>query len=189
MKLREIKNFTVLLFAFAMLYPVSVVYASGGHAQPTIENLLWPFVNASIYLAILIWVYKKYLSQEIVKKADKLQGFLDASKKRIVAAEESLQEVVMRHDRLEDEKVRIISEYQSEGEKIGLQLIQNAHLQVKSIEETIERQINSELNQAHNEVKSEIMIEAIRQAKQLIKSELSVERDKKIRFQALDYLN
>ena len=79
-------------------------------------------------------------------------------------------------------------EYEKEGERISLKLIENAHAQVRGIEEAVERQIASELNQANNEIRSEVIMEAISNAKQRLQSEITSEVDKDLRVKALDCL-
>lgn len=191
MSLKNKKLLKALLQTIVVISAVNIAYASDSthHDPPSISSLLWPLVNSSIYVAILIWAYKKYIRQELVNNAGKLQGLLDASKKLITTAESYLKEVSERHHQLNVERSKIIAEYQSEGEKTGRQLIQNAHLQLKVIEEGVERQVNSELNQAKNEIKLEVVTEAIKITRERIRSELSHEQDKQLRFRALDYLH
>ena len=189
MSLKVKRSLKLLLFSSLMFSGIETAIASSSaHGSPTIANLQWPVVNASIYLIILIWIYKKHLRGLVANRADKVQGFLDASKQLVDKANEYLKEVIKRRDTLELERSKLIAEYEKEGERTSLQIIQNAYQQVKSQDEATERQIASELNQAQNEIRSEVVIKAIGLAKRRLQSEFSYEQDKQLRAQALDYL-
>lgn len=176
-KLR-IKNYklrtgSILLFIFNLVV-VSAAFASEGGENYTYtwKDWLWPVVNFSILMFILIFFGKKPISDFFKGRTAGIEKSLKDAAEAKELAEKALQEVNARLNNTDAEFAEIIEAAKKSGEKEKEAIIaEGEHLKEKIIEQA-KANIDFELQKAKETIKSEAALMALELAEKQIKEKL-----------------
>ena len=183
-------NWKIKLVCLALLSlyfaEVGVAMAAGkGHNEPHISSLLHPAVNFALYVALIVFIYKKYLRSEIKNASQSVADHMQRSLAQITEAEGEAAVVEKRKVRLEDEKAGIILQYKKEGE------IQKERILVGAVEKSdamvsgVLTQAERELAQAKIAVQKEVFRQVLADAGKRFEN-MPPEDDRKVRGGVMD---
>jgi len=172
--IRKLRISTILFFIINILL-VSSAFASeaGGHeVQYTWKDWLWPVVNFSILMFILIFFGKKPIGDYFKGRTELIEKSLKDAAEAKELAEKTLREVRARLDNTDSEIAQIIEAARKSGEKEKEAIIaEGEHLKEKIIEQT-KANIAFELQKAKEAIKSDAALMALELAEKQIKEKL-----------------
>ena len=176
-KLR-IKNFKLrtgsIIFFIINILLVSSAFASSGGADVhyTWKDWLWPVINFSVLMFILIFFGKKPLSDYFKGRTAMIEKSLKDSAEAKELAEKTLAEVKARLSNTDAEIEQIIEAARKSGEKEKEAIIaEGEHMKEKIIEQA-KANIDFELQKAKEALKSDASLMALELAEKQIKEKL-----------------
>ena len=175
---REIR---LVSFVSLCLYFVgaNIAEAAGAH-KADISSLLHPVVNFSLYVALLVFIYKKYLSSQVKDAAKNVADHMQRSLEQITEAESEAAVVAKRTNRLTDEKEGIVLQYQKDGEIQKDRIIASAIEKSDAVVNGVFAQAERELEQAKVAIQKEVFRQVLKDAGQRFK-DMPPADDRKVR--------
>lgn len=170
----------VLLFVLLLLIldcSLFTAFASEGggsseHAGFTWKDWLWPVVNFSILLFVLVFFGRKPLSEYFRKRTELIEKSLREATEARELAQKTLDEVRSRLQNTDREINDIIESARMAGQKEKEAIIaEGAKLKEKILEQA-KANIDFELQKAKKEIKSEAAVAALELAEKQIKEKL-----------------
>ena len=163
-----------ILFFVINLVLVSAVFASSGgeDIHYTWKDWLWPVVNFSILMFILIFFGKKPINDFFKGRTASIEKSLKDAAEAKELAEKTLQEVKARLDNTDAEIEQIIEAARKSGEKEKESIIaEGEHIKEKILEQA-KANIDFELQKAKEALKSDAALMALELAEKQIKEKL-----------------
>ena len=174
----------IKLLASLCLYFIGTnIAAAAGGAK--LESLLHPAVNFALYVALLVFIYKKYLRAEVKSAAQNVADHMQRSLAQITEAESEAAVVEKRKARLEDEKSGIILQYQKEGEIQKDRIMASAIEKSDAMVDGVAVQAERELAQAKIAIQKEIFRHVLAEAGQKFEK-MPPDDDRKVRGGVID---
>ncbi len=167
----KINGIIVLIVNFVF---ISVAFASSGGADVhyTWKDWLWPVVNFSILMFILIFFGKKPIGDFFKGRTAMIEKSLKDAAEAKELAEKALQEVKARLDNTDAEIEQIVEAARKSGEKEKEAIIaEGEHMKEKIIEQA-KANIDFELQKAKEALKSDAALMALELAETQIKEKL-----------------
>jgi F0F1-type ATP synthase, subunit b len=174
---------TILLFAEAGSHAAS---SSGGFTQFYNDYLnypgfeIWKFVNLAIFIAILVYVLKKPLSDAFKAKRDAIRADLIRAEEEKKAALERLTAIEARLAQLESEKQSILDKAKEESEAERRRLTEQTRSDIARLREQADAEISRLAIQKRVELRRYSAEESIRLAEQKLRSQIGVETDARL---------
>lgn len=171
-----------ILFFIINLVIVSAAFAAGGSGGEDIhytwKDWLWPVVNFSILMFILIFFGKKPLGDFFKGRTASIEKSLKDAAEAKALAEKTLLEVKERLDNTDNEIEQIIEAARKSGQKEKEAIIaEGEHLKEKIIEQA-KANIDFELQKAKEALKSDAALMALELAEKQIKDKLGQSEQK-----------
>lgn len=141
-----------------------VAEAAGAHKTADISSLLHPAVNFALYVVLLVFIYKKYLSSEIKSASKSVADHIQRSSLQISEAESEAAVVTKRKSRLDDEKHGIVLQYKKEGEIQKDRIIASAIKKSDAVVNGVFTQAERELEQAKVAIQKEVFRQVLKDA-------------------------
>jgi F-type H+-transporting ATPase subunit b len=171
--INKLRISTILFFVFNLVV-VSAAFASSGGENYTYtwKDWLWPVVNFSILLFILIFFGKKPIGEFFKGRTAAIEKSLKDAAEAKELAEKTLKEVRTRLDNTGSEIEQIIEAARKSGEKEKEAIIaEGEHLKEKILEQA-KANIDFELQKAKEALKSDAALMALELAEKQIKEKL-----------------
>lgn len=170
------------------LFAVPAFAASGHHGNADISTLVWPAANFFIFLAILVYIYRKNISPLISARAKELQQHIKSASQKLDVAKSQLADIAERLESVEVEKDVLRRSFESDGQKMAQDIIRSAEQSAQNIRQDMVRRIESEFRQATKEVRSELISISTKRAREKLQSEVTAEQDARLRLDTLNSL-
>ncbi len=171
--MNKLKINGILIFIVNFIF-ISASFASSGGEDYTYtwKDWLWPVVNFSILMFILIFFGKKPIGDFFKGRTASIEKSLKDSAEAKELAEKTLREVKARLDNTDSEIEQIIEAARKSGEKEKEAIIaEGEHLKEKIIEQA-KANIDFELQKAKEALKSDAALMALELAEKQIKEKL-----------------
>ncbi len=140
----------------------------------------WRFLNLAVFIAILVYLLKKPLSNAFKAKRDAIRADLIKAEQDKQAALARLSDADAKIASLEAESNKIIEKARAEAEAEKARLVQQAELESKRLRD----QANSEIERKTKQVKSELRRfsaeESVRLAEEKIRKAMNAKTDEKL---------
>ena len=165
---------TGILFLIINLAVVSTAFASSGgeNIHYTWKDWLWPVVNFSILMFVLIFFGKKPIGDFFKGRTALIEKSLKDAAEAKELAEKALTEVNARLNNTDDEIALIIEAAKKSGEKEREAIIaEGEHMKAKILEQA-KANIDFELQKAKEAIKSEAALMALELAEKQLKEKL-----------------
>ena len=151
-----------------------------------LSTLTLPVVNFIVFLAVLVWVFKKKLQPMMVLRA---QNF-NATVARVAEAEKKFQEQVdslrFQLARIEDEEKQVIDTFAGQGMLSAESITKQGLDEISGMQaEAAQTKINL-VNQLEEDVRRAISDKAMKLAAEKLSSALTPEMDKSLRAKVLE---
>ena len=151
-----------------------------------LSTLTLPVVNFIVFLAVLVWVFKKKLQPMMVLRA---QNF-NATVARVAEAEKKFQEQVdslrFQLARIEDEEKQVIETFAGQGMLSAESITKQGLDEISGMQaEAAQTKINL-VNQLEEDVRRAISDKAMKLAAEKLSSALTPEMDKSLRAKVLE---
>ncbi len=170
---------TILFFVFNIILVSSAFASSGGEDYTyTWKDWLWPVVNFSILIFILVFFGRKPINEYFKGRTALIEKSLKDAAEAKELAKKTLLEVKSRLDNTDSEIEQIIEAARKSGEKEKAAIIaEGEHLKEKILEQA-KANIDFELQKAKEAIKSEAALTALELAEQNIKEKLGPSEQK-----------
>ncbi len=166
---------------FLVIFP-STAFAAGGGDPKTM--LMLSCINFSLFVALLVWVYKKFGAKELRARAARISDHIASSRKALAEAEHEYEGLKARLDDLEKVKKDLFVRYDQEGRKQSSLVLENASTSGIRISSDADRQVDTELSQASKKLREEVVGLAVEKTRGKLSS-ISAADDKRLRDEAL----
>jgi F-type H+-transporting ATPase subunit b len=169
-------------FVFYFMTSGIALAAGGGEQQATTwKDWLWPVINFSILVAVLVFFARKPIREYFKKRTELIEQSLKDAAEAKELAEKALQEVKQRLSETDKEINEILEAARKAGEKEKEAIMaQGESLKQKILEQT-KANLEFELEKAKKSIKSEAALMALELAEKQIKERLGKnEQDKLI---------
>jgi F0F1-type ATP synthase membrane subunit b/b' len=168
---------------FAIIYSTILLFAEAGNESgwerfrhlfseyfsiPGFE--IWKFVNLGIFIAIIVYLARKPLSEQFRAKRDAIRADLIRAEEEKKAALERLTSIEARLAQLESEKESILARAKEESEAERRRLSEQTNAEIKRLREQADAEVTRLANQARAELRRYSAEESIRLAEQKLRS-------------------
>jgi len=183
---------TLLIITIAagfLAFPDLASAVSGaGHAL-SVNDLLFPFINFSLYVALMVKLLAAPLSNMLQLRRENMESSIKRAAMQWDQAKRQLLDVQRRFSNLDSELKEIATRIESEGAKEAAQLVADAQNQAKMIVQRAKQSAITEASAMENEIRQELAQEVIRVASEKLSKELNLESDLPLRQRALEGLS
>jgi F0F1-type ATP synthase membrane subunit b/b' len=138
---------------------------------------VWRFINLGIFIAILVYLLKKPLSNAFKAKREAIRSDLIKAEKERQAALAQLKTAEAKLEGLETEKSRIIADARAEAEAEAARLAEEAEADARRIRHQVEGEITRKTQQVHAKLRRFSAEESIRLAEEKIKAAMNARKD------------
>jgi F-type H+-transporting ATPase subunit b len=177
------------LCLFATVFMAATAFGIGGEGEakhvPLWKEFLWPVVNFSILVVILIKFVKKPFQDFLKERTDLIRKTLDEARQAKELAQKALQEVEGRLKTKDKEIEQIVSVSQRTGEIERDELIKEGDKLREKILEQARINIEFELKSAKEAIKAEAVELAMELAEKKIKDTVNKEAQEKLLEESL----
>ena len=173
---------------FAFFFTVIFLFAeSGGHAAagpsfydrylnyPGYEG--WKFINLAIFVAALVYILKKPLSEAFKAKRDAIRAELIKAEEEKQAALAELTTIEARLAALESEKATVLKKAREEAEAEKANILRQTEIEVAKMREQAESEINRLVQQVRAELRRYSANESVRLAEEKLRGKINPEND------------
>jgi len=167
---------TILLLAGLLLSLSTIVWASGGNAgdrSGDILDLIYRILNFTLMVIIIYVIVKKAsLKDFFTSRVKGIRQRLEDLKKGKEDAEREYLEIGKKLNDFEEEKKKIIDQFQKEGLAEKERIISEAKERVKQIIENAELTVQQEIQSARDSLRQEIVEHAAQRAQEIIEQRM-----------------
>lgn len=179
----------LILTAVMLTSPGVAIAVSEAGQPPSVKDLLFPFINFALYLALMVKLLSGPLSNHLQLRRDNMESSIKRAAMQWDQAKRQLLDVQRRFSNLDNELNEISSRIESEGAKESAQVVADAEVQAKMIIQRAKHSASAEASALENEIRQELAQEVIRVASERLAKELNLESDLPLRQRALEGLS
>jgi len=193
---------SVFLFSFILIF-AETAGAQGGsgwgnflHFWNTYFNYpgfeLWRFLNLAIFIAIMVYLLKKPLTEAFKAKRETIRAELIKAEAERQAALAQLTTTEAKLARLDAESAEIIEHAKQEADAEKMRILEQTELEISRLHEQADGEIERTNKLANLELRRFSAEESIRLAEEKIKKEINAEKDARLikaNIQAIGGLN
>jgi F0F1-type ATP synthase membrane subunit b/b' len=150
------------------------------------ESMKWQLFNFVLYVASLVFIYRKYVASHLVARSKQLEQSLNKASMEMKEAEEELSLNISRLEALSEEKDEMLENFRLEGRLIAENILRTIQDSAKRMAADAEKQIASEIGSSKKQIKFEVIRMASDKAREQLKSGLSAEADRSLRKEAVE---
>lgn len=174
MRNNKITNKTICITMLLSLACAASAFASGGggEASFTWRDWLWPVVNFSILMFVLVFFGRKPLSEYFKGRTEMIERSIREANEAKELAQKTLKEVQDRLKNTDSEIEQIIESARRSGEKEKEFIIAEGEKLKEKIIEQAKANIDFELQKAKDTIKTEASLLALELAEKQIKEKL-----------------
>lgn len=170
-----------LAILFLVAFPSSAFAAGGGDPK---TMLLFSTINFSLFVALIVWVYKKFGAKELRARSARISDHLAKSRTALAEAEREYEVLKARLSDLDQVKKDLFARYDQEGRKQSSLILENANSSSSRMSTDAERMVDTELSQASKKLRGEVVGLAVEKTRGKLSS-ISETDDKRLRAEAL----
>lgn len=176
---------------FAFIYKPILILAEGSHAAGGFTKFYedwlnipgfeaWKFLNLAIFIAIMVYLLKKPLSDAFKAKRDAIRAELIKAEQEKQAALTRLGEVEARLTTLETEVAAIIEKAKNEATEDKQRLAEHTELELKRLREQVNSEISRLAHQTRAELRRFSAEESIRLAEEKLRARVDATQDSRL---------
>ncbi len=171
-----------------MLLPGVAMAGDAAHG-PSVNDLLFPAINFSLYLALMAKLLSGPVTIQLRARRDNMESFIKRAAMQWDQAKRQLLDVQRRFTNLDTELKELSARIQMEGEKEAAQVIADAETQAKGVLHRAKQSALAEANALEAEIRKDLAEEIVRLASEKLSKEINQDSDLPLRQRALDGLN
>ncbi len=138
---------------------------------------IWRFINLAIFIAIMVYLLKKPLSEAFKAKREAIRADLIKAEEERQAALAKLSEVEIKLERLDSEKSEVAVNAKAEAEAERQRLSEEAETDAMRLREQAENEITRKSQQVRSKLRRFSAEESIRLAEEKIKQKMNTQKD------------
>ncbi len=167
----------ILTGSLLCLLPSIALAAGGGHGDHHFPraSVAASWVNFAIFLGILVYFAKDSIQTFFSNRKELLEANLKEAERLREEAQAKLEEYQAKLDQLEQEREELLEEYNRQGEREKIKIIEDAKNQVEKMREDAERVIEQEVKKVIASLEQRAVDHAVRLAKDMAKDRLDSE--------------
>ena len=173
----------------SLLVPTLAFAAGGGHGEPSISDTIPYWIHFLVYLAIMTYLLKKPAISGWNSRRKNLEDLVLKGERELAAAQERLEtargKLASLDKEIEEIKDSILSDTKQEVEMI----LAEAKAQSERVLAQGKSSAEAEERSAEKEVQNELAAQVIERAREIIKSDVNQDSDKKYRDAAVSSVN
>jgi F0F1-type ATP synthase membrane subunit b/b' len=177
----QMKKTPFLIVAILISATPAFAGGGGGGHVGSIADLLWPWVNFSLYLLILGALLKKPFAQAWKSRREGIEQAVTTGAKELQQAESVLLFARSRSENLETDCKQLSQSILQDAKREGAQLLEEAKRRTEFLASQAAATVTAEQLQAERLLRQEIAERVLNRAKELLKSELGPEVDRELR--------
>lgn len=179
---------TSLVVISTVVFPAVALAGSPGHI-PSVSDLLFPFINFTLYIVLMIKLLARPISEQLRMRRDNVESFIKRAAMQWDQARRQLLDVQRRFNNLDAELKDIAKRIENEGSKEAAQMVADAEFQAKTIIKRAEDSAIAEANALETEIRRDLADEVVRMASERLAKEIDSEIDLPLRQRALEGLS
>ena len=174
---------------FAFLNNFILLFAGGGesgftHFYNQYFNIpgfeLWKFVNLAIFIALMVYVAKKPLTQAFKAKREQIRSELIKAEEEKQAALAKLTSAEARLAQLETEKANILKKAKDEAAYEKKRLAEQTKLEIERLRQQKESDLERLSKQSHAQLRRFSAEESIRLAEEKLRAQIDGDKDARL---------
>lgn len=164
------------------LVSASPVFAGGGGGHVgTISDLLWPWVNFSLYVVLMGALLRKPFAKAWQARREGIEQAVTAGAKEMQEAERVLMLARSREQMIEADCKNLNASILEDAKREGAQLLEDAKRRAEFLARQAAEAVNAEQRQAERSLRREVAEKVLARANELLKRELTPEIDRELR--------
>lgn len=188
--MRRIPLIAAQLAAGAHLLAGAALAAEHGaeHAESVGQQLLWPSLNFLIYIAILRFCIVRFVNPALRARSAEVEGQLQKAASDIAGAKSDLGVREERRRGIAAEQKLIRERLEQEGQRVAEEIVRNGALAAEQARADVQKKVEQELKRATTEVRELVVEGAAKRAREILRTSLSRDDDKRLRQEAINGL-
>ncbi|RMD86444.1 MAG: hypothetical protein D6808_03275 [Candidatus Dadabacteria bacterium] len=180
--------YVISFLSMLFLWLPSAALGSGGeaHHAPSIDTLIFPVINFSLYIFILYMVLRKPLAKKLAERREGMRNFIEEAAEKKTAAVQKLLMTQRKFQKLDDAIVALRERIENEGRSEALNIVDEARLKATQIKERARELAEIERRASEASLRREMVDLVVELATQKISSRLTPELDQGLRQSLLD---
>ena len=152
----------------------------GGHAG-SIHDLLWPWVNFTLYVVLMAALLKKPFAKAWQDRREGIEQAVTAGAQEMQEAERVLMLARSRQQTVDADCKNLNASILEDAKREGAQLIEDAKRRAEFLARQANEAVNAEQRQAERSLRREVAEKVLARANELLKRELTPEIDRELR--------
>jgi F0F1-type ATP synthase membrane subunit b/b' len=166
--------------------PSTTQHGSDAHHAPAqLDSLVWPAANFALYVALMIYLFKRFLKPALISRATTFEQNMQKAAQILETAERELGRVETRLADLATEETALRTRLGSEGEHLAQRIVTQAEETAANFKKDVVRRVARELAQAKSEIRELVVKQATVKAREQLERGISAEQDRKLREDTL----
>lgn len=166
---------------------ISEALAAGAqaHSPAPLSSLNWPAVNFTLFVLLMVYLYKKLAKPKILAHVVEVEQALQKTARVFEEADRELCAAQARLKSILDEQKEIEHRLATEGAQLAAEIMDSAEKSVVQIRGDIAKKITQKQRAASDEVRALVLKRATDLARKQLASGVSAEDDLKLRQEAI----
>jgi F0F1-type ATP synthase membrane subunit b/b' len=153
---------------------------AGGH-KGSIADLMWPWVNFSLYVILIFVLLKGVVSKGWLSRAERIEADATRGEKALQTAATELAAAKERMARLPTEKASLVKGLNTEANAEAKKTISDAELRAQEIERQAAARITAEKLAAIQAIRRSVAERVITTTEEKVRSGISLDADQRLR--------
>lgn len=140
----------------------------------------WKFLNLGVFIAVMVWLLKKPLSEAFKAKREEIRAELIKAEEEKQASLAKLTSAEGKLSQLENEKANVIQRAKSEAEAEKVRLAELTRIEVERLSQQTDGELTRLTTQSRAELRRFSANESIRLAAEKLRSQIDGEKDARL---------
>lgn len=180
------RRLETLIASAGFAFP-GLVWASE-HAKSA-PSLFYPIINFTLYIAVLVYVYRKSISGALRVRKTSTEEHLQRAASELEEASAQFVDLARQLRDFEHEREKILQAFRTEGEEMARLLLEKGEQDARRIQEDVVKRREQDLRAAEAELRLELVQRSIGELRRKLESGLSHDEDRRLRREVLGALN
>lgn len=172
------------IFAISAIFAIPEVTFAGGGGEGhkgSIADLMWPWINFSLYVILLFVLLKGVVSKGWLSRAERIEADATRGEKALETAATELAAAKERMARLPTEKASLVKGLNAEANAEAKKMISDAELRAQEIERQAAARIAAEQLAATQAIRRSVAERVIASTEERVRSGISLDADQRLR--------
>jgi F0F1-type ATP synthase membrane subunit b/b' len=144
--------------------------ATGAHHEPSIKDLMYPAINFTVLVGLLVWKLKGPMKETFNKKAEEIKSLMTTAAQKNKDAEVKLADLQSKMKNLDSEVNKIVSDYHSDVANFMKAQAEETQVTIARTKRDFESKLEGEKNELVEKLNQDLINSVIAKTQETIRS-------------------